>query len=48
MNQILTVKYILLKNATHTFGGKHPFEDEVLPTHSKQLIEETITFLISN
>lgn len=33
--------------ASHTFGGKHPWESNELPAHSTELINETIHFLKS-
>ena len=35
-----------IADATHTFGGKHPWEGE-LPAHSKSLIEITANFLLN-
>lgn len=34
-----------IEGAGHTFGGKHPWTEPVLPDHSKQMVKETITFL---
>ncbi|MFN8281647.1 MAG: prolyl oligopeptidase family serine peptidase [Chitinophagales bacterium] len=34
----------LIENADHTFGGKHPFEANELPVHTKILIEKSIEF----
>ena len=36
-----------IKDATHTFGGKHPWESEDLPTHAVELVAETVAFLKS-
>jgi len=35
---------ILLEDADHTFGGKEPYTDELLPVHTEELIDETIAF----
>jgi pimeloyl-ACP methyl ester carboxylesterase len=35
----------LIDGAGHTFGGKHPFLENELPIHSKELIDKTISFL---
>lgn len=35
----------LIKNANHTFGAKHPFENSVLPTDSQTLARNTLEFL---
>ena len=36
----------IIVGADHVFGGKHPFpENEALPEHSEELIQETIKFL---
>jgi hypothetical protein len=36
----------IIAGADHVFGGKHPFpENEALPEHSEELIQETIKFL---
>lgn len=34
----------LVENANHTFGGKHPFADSVLPKDSTLIIRKTIDF----
>ena len=34
-----------IKDAGHTFGGRHPFTDVELPKHSQALIQKTILFL---
>jgi pimeloyl-ACP methyl ester carboxylesterase len=36
---------ILLEDADHTFGGKEPYENDLLPVHTEELIDETIAFL---
>lgn len=42
-------KYII-EGATHTFGGSHPFDDEELPEHFAEVVDQTIrwfqTYLI--
>lgn len=35
----------VIANATHTFGGKHPFTETELPAHSQALLRETMDFL---
>ncbi|MCU0436644.1 MAG: alpha/beta hydrolase [Raineya sp.] len=35
---------ILLEDADHTFGGKEPYTDELLPVHTDELVDETIAF----
>ncbi|MDP6909548.1 MAG: dienelactone hydrolase family protein [Flavobacteriales bacterium] len=35
-------KTVLVEKADHTFGGKHPFMDDGLPTHSMTAIDATI------
>ncbi|WP_448528167.1 alpha/beta hydrolase family protein [Raineya sp.] len=39
---------ILLENADHTFGGKEPYTDALLPIHTEEVIDETIKFLQSD
>lgn len=34
-----------VEGASHTFGGKHPWEEPELPEHTKQLLERMLTFL---
>jgi uncharacterized protein len=36
---------VLLPEATHTFGGKHPFPDTELPADAKQVADLSIEFL---
>jgi len=36
---------ILIRDADHTFGGYEPYTEELLPIHTEELIDETITFL---
>ncbi len=38
----------VLENADHTFGGKHPWNDNILPADSKHIIEKTISFFNGN
>ncbi|MBK9328193.1 MAG: alpha/beta fold hydrolase [Sphingobacteriales bacterium] len=38
-------KWVLIENADHTFGGKHPWHENQLPNDSKTAVEETIHFL---
>ena len=35
----------IIPNATHTFGGKHPWEDEELPEEAEELLSVAIEFL---
>lgn len=35
----------ITEGADHVFGGKHPFEEEVLPKHSAELVEEVLVWL---
>ena len=35
----------IIEGADHVFGGGHPFEGDVLPPHSAELVEVTIDFL---
>jgi len=39
-NQIL-----LIQDADHNFGGKHPFEQDQLPAHLQLVVEQSIAFL---
>lgn len=34
----------LIKGAGHTFGGKHPYEQEKLPAHTEEALEASIRF----
>lgn len=36
---------VVLENADHTFGGKEPYTDNLLPIHTEEVIDETINFL---
>jgi len=38
----------IIEGADHVFGGQHPFKEEELPEHSKELLNKTISFLKSN
>ncbi len=38
----------IIENANHVFGGKHPFETNTLPLHSRQLCAKSIEFLKLN
>ncbi|MEQ8707011.1 MAG: alpha/beta fold hydrolase [Phaeodactylibacter sp.] len=40
-------KLHLIADADHVFGGRHPFEQETLPTHSQELADQSIQFLKS-
>ncbi|KOY88148.1 hypothetical protein AD998_10455 [bacterium 336/3] len=35
---------ILLEDADHTFGGKEPYTNDLLPVHTDELVDETIAF----
>ncbi|MFY0628024.1 MAG: alpha/beta hydrolase [Reichenbachiella sp.] len=39
------IKTHIIPNATHTFGGKHPWEDEDLPLESEELLNASVDFL---
>lgn len=36
---------VLIDGANHVFGGTHPFEEEELPIHSKELVQKSLDFL---
>lgn len=36
---------IIVEDANHTLGGKHPWEEKELPKHTFQILRETIRFL---
>lgn len=38
----------IIDGADHVFNGRHPFEEEHLPSQAKELVEESITFLKEN
>lgn len=40
-------KLVLIENANHTFGGKHPWQENTLPSDAKIAIEKTIDFFNS-
>jgi uncharacterized protein len=40
-----TSELLLIENAGHTFGAKHPFEGNILPEHAQVVVERTIEFL---
>ncbi|MDX1905067.1 MAG: alpha/beta fold hydrolase [Thermonemataceae bacterium] len=35
---------IFIEGADHTFGGKEPYTEELLPVHTEEVIDETIAF----
>jgi alpha-beta hydrolase superfamily lysophospholipase len=37
---------LVIENANHTFGGKHPFNESELPTHFNYALEKTIGFFL--
>lgn len=39
-------KLVTVKEANHVFGGKHPFNDNILPNHSVEAVHETVKFLL--
>lgn len=41
-NQIET---IVIKEAGHTFGGRHPWKETILPRETQKLLKHTIDFL---
>lgn len=41
-------KLILIQDADHTFGGKHPWDSKELPNFTKILTKETIQFINTN
>jgi pimeloyl-ACP methyl ester carboxylesterase len=41
------VRFEIIQDANHTFGGSHPFPDNELPLHTMELIEITDGFLKS-
>lgn len=36
---------LIVENANHTFGGKHPWDEEMLPEDAKRIIDKSILFL---
>lgn len=36
---------VLIEDANHVFGGKHPFDEEELPLHSHILAQKTLEFI---
>lgn len=42
------VDKVFIENANHVFGGMHPFQEEELPLHSQQLVQETLNFIAQN
>lgn len=43
-----TSKLVLIEAADHVFDGRHPFEMDELPKNTKQLVNQTISFLVEN
>ncbi len=43
-----TSKIHLIEDADHVFGAKHPYEGDVLPKHSLELLEVCIDFIHKN
>jgi acetyl esterase/lipase len=47
ITEALNAKLKIIEDADHVFGGRHPFlDEEELPKHSLELINETCRFLI--
>ncbi len=44
-HQCPTSKLLVIKDANHVFGGKHPYLSEELPLHSVALVSESVMFL---
>lgn len=42
-----SAELFLIENADHTFGGKHPYNESELPTHTKLLVKKSIDFILS-
>ncbi|RPD96666.1 alpha/beta hydrolase [Aureibaculum marinum] len=40
-----TSELYLVKNANHTFGGKHPWEEKLLPTHLLEIVDKSNVFV---
>ncbi|WP_335967065.1 alpha/beta fold hydrolase [Galbibacter sp. PAP.153] len=40
-------KLVIIKDADHVFGGKHPWEEKKLPQHMQQVVEASIKFALS-
>jgi uncharacterized protein len=38
-------EFLLIDGAGHTFGVKHPFDDDMLPEHAQLAVDSTIAFL---
>lgn len=38
----------VIKGGTHTFGGKHPWEENSLPFQLKEVVDATIKFIVSS
>lgn len=41
---VVNSKLLLLPNANHTFGTKHPWQEQFIPTELNRVVHETITF----
>ena len=37
-------QFLTIKGAGHTFGGRHPYDEAILPEHTQQVIKATIEF----
>ena len=38
-------KLSVIQNATHTFGGSHPYDEKILPNHLEDCCKSTVLFL---
>ena len=38
-------KLLVIEEADHVFGGKHPWEEKKLPQHMKQVVEASLKFI---
>ncbi len=38
-------EFVIIPNANHVFGGKHPWEQTTLPNHLQEVIEKSIAFI---
>jgi dienelactone hydrolase len=43
-SRLVNSKLLLVPNANHTFGAKHPWEEQSLPSELYHVVQETITF----
>jgi len=38
-------EFVIIKDANHVFGGKHPWEKPILPNHLEEVIVKSISFI---